>query len=164
MRLLAMLACMCGCSAKSSPPQTKAESDKTEIQDPVVHVYRLDGFYYDKLAETSDGPFAPPANNLRRWPIIDKRRINDRTLAADWSGAVHAANNFGGSGKDCFWPGMAVTLGEGDQRIDAIICLECDRLYLYAEGADAEHKALSERGHEEFSRLFASAFPDQAKP
>src|SRR5215469_6358380 len=153
-----------GCSPQTVPPATKPASDKGETSETIVHVYRLDGFYYDKLAKTTDGPFDPPANSLRKWPILEQKRIHDRRLATEFSAAVDTSSNFGGSGKDCFWPGMAITLGEGEEQVDAIICLQCDLIDLYRPGEVVVQKPLSDRGHREFARLFVAAFPEQPKP
>ncbi|HJT33165.1 MAG TPA: hypothetical protein VJ783_14070 [Pirellulales bacterium] len=147
--LLAML-CGIGCTR----PPTNA----------TVYVYRLDGEYYDKAPENEESPIEPPANNVHEWPILESKQITDSRLAAELCAAIADARNFGGNDlPDCFWPGMAIAIDDGE-KTEAIICLKCDRVKFYRGGRDADEKNLSERGHQEFARLFAMAFPEQPKP
>lgn len=63
----------------------------------------------------------------------------------------------------CFNPGMGISIGEGDRQIDAVVCIDCEWLYLYEPGKKVEQKTLSAAGKRKFARLYAEIFPEESK-
>ena len=58
--------------------------------------------------------------------------MTEADVAKELADAVVSRANFGGSPAACFWPGFGIAVGEGDKRLDAVICLQCSHLYRYA--------------------------------
>lgn len=121
-----LLAISFGCGDSKPPPASarKAQAPSEEqSQEPngQVQVYRLDGTYYDRLAaETKgDGPLEPPANHFRRWPILETKIVEGR-LAREIRSAADDAANFGGNAKVCFWPGLGISLSDGNKQTDLV--------------------------------------------
>jgi hypothetical protein len=60
---------------------------------------------------------------------------------------------------DCFEPGLAISFGDGDSRVDVVICLLCNRAVFYARGSEVSRK-ISDEGNKRltviYRRLFAS--------
>lgn len=161
--LIVWLVAAWGCS-RASGPQVAPGSGNTQTAGPTVRVYQLDGFYYDRLSQEQDGPFDPPANSLRRWPVLEETLVTDERFAAEFRAAVDDPSNFGGNASDCFWPGMGIAVGDGVDRIDLVICLQCNLANQYKKGNVLEQRPLSERGRQEFARLYTAAFPGQPNP
>lgn len=154
-----------GCSMepieKTEQPATKAG----RVEEPVIRAYLLDGEYYERRAiETGeDGPVAPPDNSFRTWPILQSKGISAQELASSIREAISNKANFGRGGADCFNPGMGISIGEGDDQLDAVVCIECEWLYLFEPGKKVEQKTLSAAGKREFARLYAAIFPEESK-
>jgi hypothetical protein len=161
-----VLAFALGCSSGSPIPSGGPVDGNAQKKGPIVRVYRLDGEYYDRMEShaTSDDRPEPPANSFRTWPILESKLIADPQLARELRQAVYERSNFSaGGGADCFWPGLGIEIGEGDEQVDAVICLKCDWLHLYAAGKKLERIPLSASGKQEFMRLYAEAFPEQSE-
>lgn len=140
-----------GCSSRDKPS--------------VVHVYRLNGKYLDELlqAEESGKTLAPPAEMFRDWPVLERQRVSDAGLAQELAAAVASRSNFGGSPAACFWPGFGIAVGEGDEQLDAVICLKCNQFYRYAPGESEARLVLNDQGAKELLRLYQKAFPQEAE-
>jgi hypothetical protein len=145
-----LLAPSLGCSGRDEPA--------------VVDIYRLNGKYLDELqmAEESGETLAPPAEMFHDWPVLERRRVTEAALAKELAAAVTSRSNFGGSPAACFWPGLGVAVGEGEERLDAVICLQCNQLYRYAPGESEERLVLSDQGAKKLTSLYQRAFPQPA--
>lgn len=132
---------------------------------PVVYVYRLNGKYLDELhmAEEAGETLTPPTDMFRDWPVLERRRVTDPEFAHELAAAIKTGANFDGPGADCFWPGMGVAVGEGEDQTDAVICLHCNWLYRYRPDGSEERLPLSDRGAAELKRLYQQAFPDDTR-
>jgi hypothetical protein len=133
--------------------------------DPVIRAFLLDGEYYDNLAVQTgkEEPFPPPDNSFRTWPILQSKRIASNDLAASIQRAIEEPRNFGGGGAFCFNPGLGISIGEGDEHVDAVICIGCEKFELYEPDKKREDRTLSAAGKKEFARLYAEIFPEASK-
>lgn len=160
-----LLAMSFGCGGDTKAPSSSPRAAPAPSEEPTrepsgsVQVYRLDGRYYDRLAANTegDGPLEPPANHFRRWPILETKVVEGR-LAREIRSAADDAANFGGNAKDCFWPGLGISLTDGNDQTDLVICLHCDWLYRYQGENDVQNPALNLQGKEEFTRLYREIF------
>lgn len=115
------------------------------------------------MAEESGETLERPKQMFREWPVLERRRVANAALAQELASAIEKGANFGGPPAACFWPGFGIAVGEGDEQIDAVICLQCNWLYRFRRAGE-ERLPLSERGAAELKRLYQQTFPDEPQP
>jgi hypothetical protein len=67
-----------------------------------------------------------------------------------------------GHGGACFEPRLGFSFGEGESRVEILICLECHWVYFY-KGDSVRYKALSPRGVSELTPIAEALFGPQPR-
>lgn len=89
-----------------------------------VAAYRLDG---DHTTGSNVG------EDLHGWPILQRRGIDEsmqakvRAAIGDWKNYERTMEG----GYACFDPRLAFRVGEKEEAVDVLICLECRWVYFY---------------------------------
>ncbi|HVX13963.1 MAG TPA: hypothetical protein VHC22_22455 [Pirellulales bacterium] len=91
----------------------------------------------------------PPAYNLRRWPILE-RKAADADLADEIQAVLEEPDNFADHGvPNCFVPGIGIAIDEGEHSTEVITCLMCRYSMFYKDGVTWKNKNLTDRGRKE---------------
>src|SRR4051812_17252994 len=87
-----------------------------------IEAYQLEG---DRIG------YAGAAERLQNWPILQHRGIVDATQAKVRTAIADRRNYFvpGNRGYLCFNPRLAFRVGENEDAVDVLICLECRWVY-----------------------------------
>src|SRR5581483_9967230 len=57
----------------------------------------------------------------------------------------------------CFEPGMAFRFGNGDNAVDVVICLNCNKIEFH-RGQIVKSKPISDRGNDELRQIYQKVF------
>jgi hypothetical protein len=101
------------------------------------------------------------AASIHGWKIVQERNIDSPELRQEVLDALNSRFSYGMSAMGCFIPGIAIRFGEGTNVIDAIICLECHRIYFY-RGSEVQYGKLSRRGVRRLLELYPRLFPGRS--
>jgi hypothetical protein len=74
---------------------------------------------------------------------------------------LEAPSTYSYSSSECFEPGMALSFGNGPDRVDVLICLLCNRVVFY----QADHQVvrhLSEEGNRRLTQIYKKLFANEA--
>jgi hypothetical protein len=125
------------------------------IGEPVVgrHVYSFG---------SSDAPPPESSPRLREWQVIGQPVAVPPDVAAEIRQILSSPSTYLASQSDCFLPGMAISFGDGDSRVDVVICLLCNRAVFY-RGDSQIPRRISDEGNRRltsvYQRLFGSPPP-----
>jgi len=123
-----------------------------------TNAYKLEGY---RLTYTGS------AEQLHGWPILQRRDIDESTQAkvratiGDWKNYERTTER----GYACFDPRLAFRIGENEDAIDVLICLECRWVYFYRVRDEEKVRAplcISNAGLRAFADLDALVFPKSA--
>jgi hypothetical protein len=128
------------------------ESVPFELPQSPMTAYRIAG------NESDARTFMNEPNTLRGYSILQERPIDDAQLHRDIASVIGNRFTYGGNGAMCFEPGIAVRFGQGDQAVEALICLDCGHVYFFKGGGHAA-LSLSEIGKSRIKSLYARMFP-----
>jgi hypothetical protein len=118
---------------------------------PMV-AYRITG------SEADVQYFADDPNSIRGFAIVQEQAITDAQLEQDVIGGLSSRLIYGSDNIRCFEPAIAVRFGEGDNAIDALICLSCRHVYFY-HGGQIAYRRLNSLGVDRIEQVFARLFP-----
>jgi len=101
----------------------------------------------------------PPANapRLHDWPVIGDPVAAVPELAADLRDILSSPSTYTIQDSQCFEPGMAVSFGDGANRVDVLICLLCNRAVFYS-GDDQVGRCISEEGNKRLTSIYRRLF------
>jgi hypothetical protein len=123
------------------------------LPDGPVVAFALDGNYEHQNE---------PLPLMRRWPVLERRQLDDATAKLVRDAVSDDANLHGDTGVKCFDPGLGFRFGRAGDEVEVLICLHCKNAYFYrGTGRDLAggKKAVTEAGVEAFGHLHASLFP-----
>ena len=75
--------------------------------------------------------FGNDPNSIHGYAIVQRQPILDAQLRQDVVDMLNSRLMYGRQGFACFEPGIAIRLGEGEDRVDILICLECQHVYFF---------------------------------
>ncbi|MDP9175405.1 MAG: hypothetical protein M3O30_16305 [Planctomycetota bacterium] len=108
--------------------------------------------------ETDSHSFANDPNTLHGYAIVQKREITDPRLQQAVVNALTSRLVYGLEGDLCFEPGIAISFGDGRDRIDALICLNCRHIYFFHAG-EVACTDINSTGAARIKELYAQLFP-----
>ena len=102
----------------------------------------------------------PPASapRLDGYPVIGDPVIVPPDAAAQVRQILSSPSTFDFRDSSCFEPGMAISFGEDQDRVDVIICLLCDRMVFY-RGNSQVGRTISGEGHNRLTSIYQRLFP-----
>ncbi len=147
-------------SCSSKQQEWTPVSNAPETRSPGIYIYRLKGDYY----EDHDWESAPPAYNLQKWPILERKAVGSE-LADEIKSILDDEESFEDTGMapGCFYPGIGIAIDEGGHSTEVITCLMCRYSMFYEDGVSSKNITVTNRGRQRFISLYEKAFPDQPK-
>jgi hypothetical protein len=107
----------------------------------------------------ADDSIAPPENapRLHDWPVIGDPVPVPPDVAAELRDILSSSSTYLIQQSDCFEPGMAVSFGQGPNRVDVIICLLCNRAVFY-RGDQSVVRKISDLGNKRLMGIYERVF------
>lgn len=114
-----------------------------------ITAHRTDGSY------DFNSPVSRPG--YLRSSRIEKSRVLTEPQAAALRAIIADPQNFGNVPMRCFTPGLGFTLGEGEEEMAILVCLQCLWVRFY-RGEIQMYEVLSERGQKRMKALYRALF------
>lgn len=108
----------------------------------------------------SDFPEPPKdAPQLDGWPVTGDPVPLSRDMARELREILNSHSTYVTPDlSDCFEPGMAVSFGDGPERVDVVICLTCEQVEFFCNGARGWRR-LSPAGAQRLKAIYQRMFP-----
>jgi len=152
---------------------------RTILGATLVFIAVLGGFAWHYLAQRRSLPFPligepvigrridsmasnvpqPPddAPKMYEWPVIGDAVMVAPDVAAELREILSSPSTYTFQDSDCFEPGMAVSFGDGTNRVDVLICLLCNKAIFY-RGERRVGRHISEQGNKRLRSIYQRIF------
>jgi hypothetical protein len=98
-----------------------------------------------------------------RWDAVESKVILDAELRDEIESALDSQFTYGLFPAMCFEPGFAFTFGQGDDRVDVVVCVSCSQAYFY-RGKEKKGTILSIYGGKRLQKLAERAIGHPIPP
>lgn len=100
------------------------------------------------------------------YPYLQKLKVKNEKLNEQINQQMNSRDNYAEGFYGCFEPGLGIRLQNGNEYVDALICLKCHELNAFHFQGDAkfpesvEENPLSSQGVNQFALIYNELFPN----
>jgi hypothetical protein len=105
----------------------------------------------------------PSLRRLRDFELDGDEVVVAPNVAAEVRQILAAPSTYNYSISDCFEPGMALSFGDGPDRVDVVICLLCNRVVFYQRDQQVV-RHLSDQGNLRLAQIYKKVFGSEPPP
>jgi hypothetical protein len=108
--------------------------------------------------ETDIRYFRDDPKTIHGYAIIQQQVISDSQLQQDVKDILNSRLIYGTDNDRCFEPGIAIHFGNGDNQVDALICLTCRHIYFF-RGDQVTYRNMNSTGVARIKNIYPRLFP-----